>query len=192
MVDITNIPEDHPLKIIIGAGEQRWEGWIPTQGKDLNLLVRKDWEDTFHSREADAFLCEHVWEHLTLEEAYQAAQLCYEYLKSGGFLRCAVPDGNFPDPEYQRLAQVGGPGPKDHPAASHKVLYTYKTFVPVFEQAGFKIDLLEYCDETGRFHYNQWNLDAGPIYRSLMLDHRNRDGKIGCVSLIIDAIKPED
>jgi hypothetical protein len=53
----------------------------------------------------------------------------------------------------------------------------------------FEVDLLEYCDETGRFHYNQWCLEDAPIYRSLLSDHRNKDGTIGFVSLIVDAIK---
>ena len=57
-------------------------------------------------------------------------------------------------------------------------------------KAGFEVDLLEYCDEEGRFHYNQWDAMGGPIYRSLLMDHRNRDGRIGFVSLIVDARKP--
>jgi predicted SAM-dependent methyltransferase len=55
---------------------------------------------------------------------------------------------------------------------------------------GTRGQYLEYCDEHGRFHYNQWLPADGPIYRSLLSDHRNRDGKLGFVSLIIDAHKP--
>jgi predicted SAM-dependent methyltransferase len=113
-----------------------------------------------------------------------------KYLKPGGFLRCAVPDGNFPNPEYQKKAQIGGPGQKDHPAADHKIVYDYRLFVDVFASAGFEVDLLEYCDDLGRFHYNQWSMSDGPIYRSLLLDRRNPDGDIGSVSLIVDARKP--
>ncbi|WP_027483525.1 hypothetical protein [Deinococcus pimensis] len=60
----------------------------------------------------------------------------------------------------------------------------------VFETAGFEVDLLEYCDEAGRFHDHGWDVTTGPIYRSLLLDHRNRDGKLGFVSLILDARRP--
>jgi predicted SAM-dependent methyltransferase len=62
-----------------------------------------------------AILAEHVWEHLTFEEGVQAAKNCYKYLKPGGYVRCAVPDGYFPDEEYQNIVKIGGPGPKDHP-----------------------------------------------------------------------------
>ena len=120
----------------------------------------------------------------------QGCTPCYEFLKPGGFLRCAVPDANFRDPEYQAAVQVGGPGPADHPAADHKIVFDYRLLGEVFASAGFDVDLLEYCDESGRFHYNQWALASGPIYRSLRMDHRNRDGRLGFVSLILDARKP--
>jgi hypothetical protein len=67
------------------------------------------------------------------------------------------------------MIQIGGPGPSDHPAADHKFVHTYRTFVPIFEEAGFIVDLLEYCDENGRFHYHQWDQKTGPIYRSLVI-----------------------
>ncbi|MBZ9752792.1 hypothetical protein K7W42_18285 [Deinococcus sp. HMF7604] len=181
-----------PLNVIIGAGSQAWPGWLPTQRGQLDLNNRASFEHYFGDRRADAFLCEHVWEHLTLEQGQAAAQLCFDFLKPGGFLRCAVPDANFPDEAYQRTVQVGGPGPADHPAADHQIVYDACQFKAVFEGAGFEVELLEYCDEQGRFHYHGWDVTAGPIYRSLMLDHRNRDGKLGCVSIILDARKPEE
>ena len=191
MIDISQIPDSKPVRIIIGAGEQRWPGWIATSRDTLDLLNPDDWEASFSRRPADALLCEHVWEHLTESEGRFAANLCYRWLRPGGYLRCAVPDANFPDSAYQRIARVGGPGPKDHPAAGHRIVYDYSAFKAVFIQAGFSVDLLEYCDENGRFHYHQWSPDQGPIYRSMCFDHRNREGRLGFVSLIIDAVKPE-
>ncbi len=85
--------------------------------------------------------------------------------------------------------KIGGPGPKDHPAADHKIVYNYRTLSDVLTSAGFSLDLLEFCDENGRFHYNQWDSATGPVYRSLMSDHRNAGGKLRFVSLIIDARK---
>ena len=190
MIDITSVSPDEPLRVIIGAGDQRWPGWIPTHKDELDLLKPKDWGSSFKNRLADAFLCEHVWEHLTETQARYAAKTCFRWIAPGGYLRCAVPDGNFPDPDYQRMARVGGPGPKNHPAADHKIVYDHVLLTDIFEQAGFVVDLLEYCDEQGRFHYNQWSPDDGPIYRSLRSDHRNQGPDIKCVSLIIDAKKP--
>ncbi|MDY2719998.1 MAG: hypothetical protein SOV46_04255 [Candidatus Faecousia sp.] len=51
------------------------------------------------------------------------------------------------------------------------------------------MELLEWCDEEGRFHYKYWNQTDGKIGRSLRYDTRNFDGKLGMVSLIIDAKK---
>jgi len=177
------------LKVILGAGSQAWSGWTSTQQSDLDLLDRGSFERWFGARRADAFLCEHVFEHLTPTEATEAARIIFDYLRPGGWLRCAVPDANFPDADYQRLVQVGGPGPLDHPAADHKVVYEYRGFSELFESVGFEVDLLEYCDEAGRFHYHGWDVESGPIYRSLLRDHRNRAGRLGFVSLIVDARK---
>ena len=178
------------LRVIIGAGEQRWEGWIPTHREELDLTDSGTWAAWFGARRADALLCEHVFEHLTEDEGRLAAKTCFDYLKPGGFLRLAVPDANFPDADYQNMVKPGGPGPADHPAADHKLVYDHRRLARVLESAGFVVDLLEYCDEAGRFHYRQWDPAAGPIYRSLMLDHRNRGGRLGFVSLIVDAVKP--
>ena len=48
----------------------------------------------------------------------------------------------------------------------------------MFESAGFQVRLLEYCDENGKFHYNDWNEKDGFIYRSKRFDHRNRDNQL--------------
>ncbi len=184
-------PDNQPLRIILGAGDQTWPGWIATDRETLDLLRPDQWASVFKERRADAFLCEHVWEHLTEDQGRAAAALCYRWLQPGGYLRCAVPDGNFPDPEYRKKARVGGPGPADHPAADHKVLYDHQRLTDLFEGEGFLVDLLEYCDERGRFHFHQWAIEDGPVYRSLLLDHRNQEGRITNVSLILDAHKPK-
>ncbi len=189
MIDISAIPAHEPLRVVIGAGTQSWPGWISSGKETLDLLCPADWEESFHRRRPDALLCEHVWEHLSESESRAAAALCYRWLAPGGYLRCAVPDGNFPDTAYQKTARVGGPGPKDHPAAGHQVLYDHRSLTSVFICAGFQVELLEYCDGEGRFHYHQWSPEEGPVYRSLLLDHRNREGRIRYVSLIVDARK---
>jgi predicted SAM-dependent methyltransferase len=190
VINIQDYPADQPLRIILGAGEQRYPGWIATQRDDLDLLRPDLWQKQFASRRADAFLCEHVWEHLTEEQGRAAARLCFNFLKPDGYIRCAVPDAYFPNTEYQRTVQVGGPGPLDHPATDHKMVYTYTLFQDIFAAAGFEVDLLEYCDERGRFHYHQWEVSKGKIYRSLRFDHRNQNGELNFVSLILDAVKP--
>ncbi|MGX7418848.1 class I SAM-dependent methyltransferase [Carnobacterium gallinarum] len=178
------------MKVILGAGATYYEGWHATQEAELNLVNPDDWEKQFSFASLDALLAEHVWEHLTLTEGEQAAKLCYNYLKPGGYLRVAVPDTNFRNQAYQDLVQVGGPGPIDHQAYSHKVVYDYQTLREVFEKAGFEVELLEYCNKIGDFHYHYWNPADGKIVRLLRYDTRNSQTGLGMISIIIDVHKP--
>jgi predicted SAM-dependent methyltransferase len=185
------VAENEELKVVIGAGVYNNNPeWIQTQESELNLLKRDQWVNRFSPNTISAILSEHVWEHLNFHEGVKAAKNCFEFLKPGGYVRCAVPDGHFPNEEYQEGVQIGGPGPADHPAASHKIVHNYETLSSMFENAGFKVNLLEYCDENGEFHYNEWDEKKGFIFRSRRFDHRNNDGKLGFVSLIVDAVKP--
>jgi predicted SAM-dependent methyltransferase len=178
------------MNLILGAGKTSFNGWISTQETELNLLNRQDFENQYKAESIDAMLAEHVWEHMTEEEGVIAAKNCYDFIKCGGYLRCAVPDANFRNVKYQQMVQVGGPGPIDHSAFSHKIVYDYKRFKNVFEKVGFEVELLEYCDEDGNFHYMYWNENDGKIGRSFRFDTRNSIGKLGMVSIIIDAKKP--
>lgn len=178
------------MRIILGAGQSEYQGWVSTQESELNLLSPSDWQKLFSIDSIDAMLAEHVWEHLSYEDGIKAASNCYKHLKPGGYIRCAVPDKNFRNDWYQNMVQVGGPGPENHPAATHKIVYDYKTLREVFERAGFEVTLIEYCDEQGAFHYTYWNEADGKIGRSFRFDTRNSAEKLGMVSIIIDAKKP--
>ncbi len=178
------------MKVIIGAGDTEYPGWIATNCDVLDVLSRDSMHAYFSDKKATAFLAEHVWEHFTEDEGVRAALHCYEYLQAGGYMRVAVPDGNLQDASFLKFVGIGGPGPKDHPAATHKILYTYKKLISVFERAGFSVNLLEHCDEDGNFHFSYWNPNDGMIGRSLRFDSRNSYEKIGMASIIIDAHKP--
>lgn len=79
------------LKIVVGAGEiNNNPGWLHTNEDELNLLKREDWIKRFDSNSLEVILAEHVWEHLSYEEGVEAAKVCYEFLKNGGYIRCAV------------------------------------------------------------------------------------------------------
>ena len=51
------------------------------------------------------------------------------------------------------------------------------------------VDLLEYCDASGAFHYRYWNEQDGRIGRSYRFDTRNSADKLGMVSIVLDARK---
>lgn len=111
-------------RIEVGASGRFDRGWLPTNKDFLNLLKPTDWARLFPPASLDAILAEHVWEHLTEQEGLIAASICFKYLKPGGYLRVAVPDGLHPDPEYIEWVRVGGVGTANR---DHKVLYTYQS-----------------------------------------------------------------
>lgn len=192
MPDLVNRLNAPPTRVIVGASSQDYPGWIQTQQSELDITVFSDWTALFAPASLTHILAEHVWEHLTTDEGVLAARNAFQMLAPGGRLRCAVPDGLFPDEAYQRTVQVGGPGPSDHPASDHKVVYTDKTLTALFCAAGFAVVLLEWWDAEGTFHAEPWDEHDGFVYRSLRFDHRNQGGSLGFTSLIVDAIRPAE
>jgi len=172
-------------KIIIGAGNTSYSGWISTNKEHFDVTNKDHFHRYWKKNSRTAFLAEHVWEHLDYEEAVCAASLCYTYLKPGGRLRIAVPDGYHPDPEYIENVRPGGTGPEDH-----KILYNYESLSQLLSDVGFRIEQLEYWDEHSNFHRVDWSMEDGHILRSQRYDPRNQDGNLVYTSLIIDAIKP--
>jgi len=125
--------EGLPLKIVIGSSGIYDEDWIPSEVYILNLLDERTWNRYFVSNAIDAMLAEHVWEHLTLEQGKIAAKTCYKYLKQGGYIRLAVPDGFHNDQKYIDYVKPNGSGAG---ADDHKVLFNYKSFTSVFNEIG--------------------------------------------------------
>jgi predicted SAM-dependent methyltransferase len=175
-----------PLKIVVGAGGIFEEGWVETDIHTLNLLEIKDWENLFKKKKIDIILAEHVWEHLTVSDGKLALSNCYKFLKNGGHIRIAVPDGFNPNPGYIDYVKPGGNGAG---ADDHKILYDYKLLKSCLEESGFRVNLLEYFDEEGKFHFNEWDTNEGMIRRSKRFDERNKNGFLNYTSLIMDGVK---
>ncbi|WP_256003139.1 class I SAM-dependent methyltransferase [Pedobacter deserti] len=173
------------LQIIIGAHNTDYPDWYPTNIENLNLLNAESFRELFGDKKATRFLAEHVFEHLTYEQALVALKNCNRYLEKGGIVRIAVPDGFHPNPEYVDMVKPGGYGEGAH---DHKILYDYHKLSKVFEETGFKPNLLEYYDEQGQFHYTDWNVEDGFILRSRRFDKRFNE-PLGYSSLIIDGVK---
>jgi predicted SAM-dependent methyltransferase len=176
-----------PLRIVVGAGGLFDPGWIPTDVDVLDILDVAQWRRLFSENSIDAILAEHVWEHLTAEQGLLAAENCFRFLRPGGYLRVAVPDGNHPDPAYREWVRPGGSGAG---ADDHKLLYNHESFGQLFETAGFQVEPLEYFDADGKFHVVDWDPALGKIERSRRFDDRNRDGPLAYTSVIVDARKP--
>ena len=174
-------------RIIIGAGWNTYTGWVSTNKEQLDVTSRGSFARYWKSNSRAAFLAEHVWEHLDVRDAECAAALCFEFLRSGGRLRIAVPDGFHPDHDY---IESVSPGNKVRGTEDHKVLYTYITLRSLLKKTGFRVELLEYWDEHHTFHTIEWNSDDGHISRSRKNDPRNQEGKDIYTSIIADGIKP--
>jgi predicted SAM-dependent methyltransferase len=174
-------------RVIVGSGATLYDGWLETDRNVLNILNPDDWKLLFNDNSLDAILAEHVWEHFTAEEGLAAAVHCFQYLKPGGYIRVAVPDGFHPDNAYIEDVRPGGSGAG---AKDHKVLYTYRTFSDVFTAAGFEVFPKEYFNESGYFVENHWAESEGMICRSKRFDARNKDGQLRYTSIVLDAVKP--
>jgi len=174
------------LKIIIGSASTRQSGWVSTNYPLLDLTNETTFSGLFEPNTVNNFLAEHVWEHLSLEDGVTACQNCFTYLKRGGVLRIAVPDGYHPDPDYIAQVKPGGYGPG---ADDHKALYNYQTLSATLERAGFKVSLLEWFDERGQFNFVDWSDQNGFISRSSRFDERNQKTPLKYTSLIVDATK---
>lgn len=175
------------LKIILGAASTKQDGWISTNYPLLNLTDDSTFSALFTPDSISNLLAEHVWEHLSAEDVIKANSNCFLFLKKDGVLRIAVPDGFHSCEEYINQVKPGGLGLGSD---DHKVLYNYITLSKLLEDTGFNVRLLEWFDEYGNFHHEEWNVEDGVIRRSTRFDPRNITNPTTYTSLIIDAIKP--
>jgi predicted SAM-dependent methyltransferase len=149
------------MKIIVGAGGTRYYGWVSLEERDLDITQRVQWAKRFAPASLEAILAEHVFEHLTLEEARAAALNCFDYLKPGGYLRVAVPDGLHPDQQYIAWVRPGTGWNGD----DHKVMWDYRSLSRLLTGVGFNVRVLECWDEQGKFRVNDWSHADGYISR---------------------------
>lgn len=175
------------LRLVVGSGGKPVTGWIPSERENIDLLRSETWAKYFRPDTLDAILAEHVWEHLEPDDALTAAKNCFRFLRPGGYLRAAVPDGYHPDAAYIDSVRPGGNGPGSD---DHRVLYNFASFRHVFAAVGFEVVLYEYFDKDGEFHFLDWNPVEGRISRSSRLDPRNRKIALSYTSVVLDAVKP--
>jgi YD repeat-containing protein len=173
-----------PYKVIVGAGESQFTGWIATEYPALDITNPEDWQRYFTPQSIRRILAEHVLEHLTTEQLRQFLHAVRPYLTHDARIRIAVPDGFHPDPLYIEYVRPNGSGAGSD---DHKVLYTCEMLSAEVKRAGFDCQLLEYYDTTGQFHRNEWDAADGFIERTD--GTRTLDGKqFSYTSLIVDCV----
>jgi predicted SAM-dependent methyltransferase len=172
------------LKVILGGGGTTHDGWVPTEVDVLDITNAGNWGRYFRPSSIDRLLAEHVLEHLTEAQNRAGLELCFRYLKPGGFFRVAVPDGHRRDHAY--VEEVAPP--KD----GHQLLFTLESLTTMLQEAGFQVRPLEYFDSDERFHAVAWDSADGHVRRSVRFDRQVafRRGDLYYTSLIVDAVKP--
>ena len=172
-----------PLNVVIGGGQRPYEGWIFTDRDFLDVTQPEDWRILFNQDSIDRILCEHMLEHLTEAQASVALGECYRYLKHGGLLRLAVPDGYRRDAAY--IAEAAPPND------GHQVFYNIDTLTQLLSSIGFYVSPLEYFDRDEKFHAQPWDETEGMIVRSARFDQQKnfQRGDLYYTSLIVDARK---
>ncbi len=174
-------------KINIGSGNVDFdENWFSCDINVLDITNRSNWIKLLGSLKVNNLFAEHVWEHLDEKDTNLANRNCYYFLKKNGRLRIAVPDGYHPSKDYIDYVKPNGSGIGSD---DHKILYNYTIMKDKLEAIGFTVELLEYWDEKGKFHYENWTNEGGKVYRSRRYDGRNINNQLNYTSLIIDAIK---
>ena len=175
-----------PVKVILGSGGVNQPGWIPTDQRNLDLLNLSDFRYIFAEAKVSAFLAEHVWEHLSTDQAVTALRNCFEFLNFNSHIRIAVPDGNFPDENYLSLVRPGGTGSG---ADDHKVLYDVDSLSALLKQCGLNPCPVEYWDKSGTFQSINYCDSLGKIHRSKTHDPRNQGNVLRYTSLIVDGFR---
>jgi predicted SAM-dependent methyltransferase len=149
------------VKIIIGAGPQKMEGWLATDIDQLNIVEESSWRRLFNPGSIDRVLAEHVLEHLSLRELRDTLGNVHKYLKPGGLLRLAVPDAFHPSRYYYNLVKPGG----WETPYEHMLFLDYEMLSRIASELGFEVRLLEYFDENGVFHSEDYDSKDGIIRR---------------------------
>lgn len=179
-----------PLKIILGASDTLFEGWLSTNIYNLDITKEEDWKKLFQPESISNILAEHVFEHLTIEEGRRAINCCLRYLKDGGIIRLAVPDANHPSEYYRDYAKPMGHGAG---AEDHKVFFDYKLVQELLEDQGsVRIEFLEYFDEYNNLHEKPLTDLNGYVSRSIRRERETPDSDFRFSSLIVDIIKERE
>jgi len=174
-------------KIIIGSCYTSQKGWFPSDFPEIDITSIVQCAKYWKKNSKLAFVAEHVWEHLEPAQALAGAECCFYFLKKGGRLRIAVPDGYHPNPEYIEYVKPNGFGLG---SSDHKVLYNIDSLTEVFKKAKFTVIPLEYWDSQSNFKSTDWDSKWGEISRSAKNDRRNTtQNPLAYTSIIIDCLK---
>jgi predicted SAM-dependent methyltransferase len=138
---------DRPLRLHVGSGGRRLDGWVNIDrkrlpGVDRVLDVRRGLPYTC----VEAVFAEHFLEHLTLDEARRFLADCRRVLAPGGILRISTPNldwvvgtcyhGEAGPGEPQKVADAVGLN-RAFRGWGHRFLYNDAMLLAALREAGF-------------------------------------------------------
>lgn len=176
------------MKIIVGAAETHQKGWLATNEQWLDITKEEDWYRYFKDeKRISHIVAEHVFEHLTLEEAKAALVNMSKRLTHDGRIRIAVPDGYNPDKVYIEHVDIGGVGDD---ASDHKQLLNIDIIRKIMLDCELTPNHIEGYTRDGQLVQQIWLAQDGFIQRS-------RQNKLvkkwqfpdAATSLIVDGMK---
>lgn len=152
------------INIIVGAAMTSQRSWYSTNQQWLDITSKSDWEKVFSGRKLIVnVLAEHVFEHLTYEQAKIALNFIKIHMCSGGNIRIAVPDGYHPDEIYLAHVGIAGIGPD---AEDHKQLFNCDSLMVLLGEAGFVPELKEGYTSDGKLVRKFLDPKQGCVNRS--------------------------
>lgn len=175
------------IRLAYGAETHCSEDWIAVERDQIDLVNPASWSCFLQKSSVDAILAEQVWDHLSHKDGKLAAQNCFQFLRPGGYLRVAVPDGFHPSQQRKMLRASDN---SEMGRGDDGSLYNHHSLAEAFVQAGFLVQLIEFFDKEGIFHSNQWDTSKGLVKRTLLCDARNDAQPFAYTSLVLDAVKP--
>lgn len=151
------------LKIVVGASNTQYQGWIGTNIDLLDITKYEDWHKLFRKKKITNILAEHVLEHLGKKDILRALKNMYQFMTTDGNIRIAVPDANHPSKYVKDLVRPGGiePGADDH-----KVFLNYKEIIKIASKCSLKTIPVEYFDDKGVFQQFESTDKNGYVKRS--------------------------
>lgn len=183
------VAQNEPVKIILGAAETFKSGWYSTNECWLDIANDLHWHKVFQGKKLVTHaVAEHVFEHLTYEQAQRALKNIFNHMPAGGRIRIAVPDGYNPNPEYIRHVGICGIGDD---AADHKQLLNVDVLTGLLRETGFQPTHIEGYTQNGRLVQKPYNVDDGYIKRSRINHGADMPWHFpdADTSLIVDGIK---
>jgi len=172
-----------PLKIILGASDDRYDGWIPTDIPHFDASNSADWARFFPLNSIDNLLAEHVYEHLTLAETKKSFLLMKNYLKPGAVFRIAVPDGYHASSDYVDYVK---PGTTYSGWENHQLLWNKDMLSEVAAECGYEATFLQYYDSNRQFTDTYVDDENGVIARTFEKLKNDKSRPYTYTSLIAD------